>query len=96
MAKLDFVIKMPYNLFNEQGRTVNTSIFGFTKMPQSKLDEVLYCNLEDDGFVSVQHKGRVDKNNKWEYITAHLPDTIYNAKEVLGFSEKRKITKMEF
>jgi hypothetical protein len=93
MAKLDFVIKMPYNLFNEQGRTVNTSIFGFTKMPQSELDEVLYCNLEDDGFVSVQHKGRIDKNNKWEYIKAHLLDTIYNAKEVLGFSEKRRIYK---
>lgn len=31
MAKLDFVIKMPFNLFSEQGRFVNTLIFGFTK-----------------------------------------------------------------
>lgn len=93
MAKLDFVIKMPYNLFNEQGRTVNTSIFGFTKMPQNQLDEVLYYNLEDDGFVSVQHKGRIDKNNKWELIKEHLLDTVYNNKEILGFSEKRKIYK---
>jgi len=27
MAKLDFVIKMPMNLFSEQKRCVNTSIF---------------------------------------------------------------------
>ena len=48
-AKLDFVIKMPYNLFNEQGRTVNTSIFGFTKTPHKKDDEVLFVNLKEDG-----------------------------------------------
>lgn len=34
IAKLDFQIKMPYNLFSEQKRTVNTSVFGFTKTPQ--------------------------------------------------------------
>ena len=93
MAKLEFVIKMPYNLFNEQGRTVNTSIFGFTKTPHNELDEVLYCNVEDDGFVSVQHKGRVDKNNKWSDIKSTLLNTVYNSKEVIGFSEKRKIYK---
>lgn len=32
MAKLDFVIKMPNNLFSEQGRSVNTSIFGLQKL----------------------------------------------------------------
>ena len=33
MAKLEYVIKMPNKLFSEQKRTVNTSIFGFTKTP---------------------------------------------------------------
>lgn len=64
IAKLDFVIKMPNNLFSEQGRTVNTSIFGFTKIPHEKSDKVIFYNMEDDGLVSVQHKGRIDKNKK--------------------------------
>lgn len=65
-AKLDFVIKMPNNLFSEQKRTVNTSIFGFTKTPHSIQDDVLFYNLENDGLISIQHKGRIDKNNCWE------------------------------
>ena len=65
MARLDFVIRMPEKLFTEQKRTVNTSIFGFTKTPHNQRDSVLFYNLEDDGFVSIQHKGRVDKNKDW-------------------------------
>ena len=47
---------MPFNLFSEQGRTVNTSIFGFTKTKHDPNDEVMFYNLEDDGFESIQHK----------------------------------------
>lgn len=90
-AKLDFVIKMPKTLFSEQKRTVNTSIFGFTKTPHSKSDEVLFYNLEDDGFVSVQHKGRIDKNKKWDDIENTILDAINNSKEIKGICEKRKI-----
>lgn len=93
IAKLDFVIKMPYNLFSEQKRTVNTSIFGFTKTPHNQTDEVLFYNLEDDGFVSIQHKGRVDKFNKWEDIKNSIIDSVFNSKEVDGVCEKRKIYK---
>ncbi len=92
-AKLDFVIKMPYNLFNEQGRTVNTSIFGFTKTPHKKDDEVLFVNLKEDGFESIQHKGRVDINNKWNDIENTIIDIINNSKEVEGLSKKKKIYK---
>ena len=53
-AKLDFVIKMPLNLFSEQKRIVNTSIFGFTKTKHLYDDEVLFVNLKDDGFESIQ------------------------------------------
>ena len=67
-AKLDFVIKMPFNLFSEQGRSVNTSIFGFTKTKHNANDEVLFYNLEEDGFESIQHKGRVDVANRWNDI----------------------------
>ena len=92
-AKLDFVIRMPYNLFSEQKRTVNTSIFGFTKTPHNNNDEVLFYNLEDDGFVSIQHKGRVDKFNKWEDVKNSIVDSIFNLKEQKGVSEKKKIYK---
>lgn len=68
IARLDFVIKMPDKLFSEQGRTVNTSIFGFTKTPHDRKDRVIFYNMDDDGLVSVQHKGRIDKNGKWEAI----------------------------
>ena len=91
MAKLDFVIKMPFNLFTEQGRTVNTSIFGFTKSKHEQKDEVLFYNLEDDGFESIQHKGRIDINNMWNDIENEVIDAIQNSREIKGISEKRKI-----
>lgn len=93
IAKLDFVIRMPYNLFSEQKRTVNTSIFGFTKTPHNKSDEVIYFNLEDDGFVSIQHKGRVDKFNKWNNLRLTIIESIFNSKEIKGVCEKKKIYK---
>jgi len=93
IAKLDFVIRMPYKLFSEQKRTVNTSVFGFTKTPHQKNDEVLFYNLEDDGFVSIQHKGRVDKNNLWSGIRKNITDCIFNYKEYEDKCVKKKIYK---
>ena len=90
-AKLDFVIKMPYNLFSEQKRTVNTSIFGFTKTQHLPEDEVLFVNLKDDGFESIQHKGRVDVNNEWNDLENKIIDIINNFKEEEGLSIKKKI-----
>lgn len=90
-AKLDFVIKMPEKLFTEQKRTVNTSVFGFTKTPQQQDDTVLFYDLSDDGFVSIQHKGRVDKNNVWSDMEKAVVDAITSLTEEEGVSEKRKI-----
>ena len=90
-AKLDFVVKMPEKLFTEQKRTVNTSIFGFTKTPQQRNDKVLFYNLEDDGFVSIQHKGRIDKNATWQKLEENIYNTVINYEEIDGISEKRKI-----
>lgn len=92
IAKLDFVIKMPSNLFSEQKRIVNTSIFGFTKTPHDKDDDVLFYNLKDDGFVSIQHKGRVDKNkNGWAEVESEIINAIRNSKEKENICEKKKI-----
>lgn len=93
MARLDFVIKMPANLFSEQKRTVNTSILGFTKTPHLKDDEVVFYHLDDDGFVSIQNKGRLDKNNKWREIEKGILDAVMNSKEVLDVCSKKRIFK---
>ncbi|MDO5602985.1 MAG: N-6 DNA methylase [Oscillospiraceae bacterium] len=95
MAKLDYVIKMPNKLFSEQKRTVNASIFGFTKTPHQKEDEVLFYDLEDDGFISVQHKGRIDKNKTWEKIENGIMGAVFNAKEIPGVCRKKKIYKKD-
>ncbi len=93
MARLDFVIKMPFKLFSEQKRTVNTAIFGFTKTPHNENTSVLFYNLEDDGFVSIQHKGRVDKNNRWGKIEESLINTVLNPIDIPVTSERKKIYK---
>ena len=93
MARLDFVIKMPTGLFTEQKRTVNTSVFGFTKSEHREDDAVLFYNMEDDGLVSVQHKGRIDKHNKWETIENSVIEAIVNSNAVPGFCDKRRLYK---
>lgn len=93
MARLDFVIKMPFKLFTEQKRTVNTAIFGFTKTPHNENSNVLFYNLDDDGFVSIQHKGRVDKNNKWKGIENQIINTVLNPTTITNVCELKKIYK---
>lgn len=90
-AKLDFVIKMPNTLFSEQKRTVNTSIFGFTKGEHHYSDEVLFYDLSDDGLVSIQHKGRIDKFGTWTQKANDVLDAIFNSREIRGICKKKKI-----
>lgn len=96
MAKLEYVIKMPNKLFTEQKRTVNTSVFGFTKTPHLPSDDVLFYNLEDDGFVSIQHKGRIDKAGIWPRIEDDIFDAISNSREIPGVCQKKRYIKMAF
>lgn len=93
MARLDFVISLPLSIFKEQDRDVYTSIFGFTKDSSGhhKDDRVLFYDLDDDGLVSVQHKGRVDKYKKWEAIENEIYDAINSSKEIPNICEKRLI-----
>lgn len=90
IGKLDYVIKMPENLFSEQQRTVNTSIFGFTKTPHNNNDLVSFYNLSNDGLVSIQHKGRIDKNNIWNSKESDVLNVIGN-NLITENCEKRKI-----
>ena len=91
IAKLDYVIKMPANLFAEQKRVVNTSIFCFTKTPHNQSDMVLFYNMEDDGYVSVQHKGRVDKKGLWEGIANDVVACLNHSAENKDLLDKRPI-----
>ena len=92
-ARLDFVIKMPEHLFSEQERTVNTSIFGFTKTRHRPSDKVIFYNMQDDGLVSVQHKGRIDKYGNWERIRREVIGRIVNNDLETGNYEMRSIYK---
>lgn len=92
-ARLDFVIKMPEHLFSEQKRSVNTSIFGFTKMRHHPSDKVIFYDMQDDGLVSVQHKGRVDKYGKWESIKNAIVNRIVYGDPAPGLYEMRSIYK---
>lgn len=90
-ARLDFVIKMPEHLFSEQKRTVNTSIFGFTKTRHMPSDKVIFYDMQDDGLVSVQHKGRIDKYGKWKTIKQNIIERIVNNNPSVGSYEMRSI-----
>ena len=93
MARLDFVIKMPERLFSEQGRSVNTSIFGFTKTPHREKDKVIFYDMQDDGHISVQHKGRIDKYGQWKKIRMDAIERIVNNNPNVGKYEMRIIFK---
>lgn len=91
-ASLDFVIKMPNALFSEQKRTVNTSIFGFTKAGGHPKDAtVAFYALDDDGFESVQHKGRIDRRGHWDQTERDVLDAVLNSREKQGVCEKKNI-----
>ena len=94
-ARLEFVIKMPPRLFSEQGRTVNTAIFGFTKTKHRPSDEVLFVDMSDDGLVSIQHKGRLDLDGRWPSIRLDTVRAVTNKVEIDKFSEKRTIYQNE-
>jgi len=87
VAKLDYVINLPKTIFKEQKRDVYPSIFGFTKTPHCPSDEVIFCNIEDDCLVTIQHKGRIDKNKLWydkpgmKNLEFQIFDTVTNHKQ---------------
>ena len=93
IATLKYVIRMPERLFSEQKRTVNTSIFCFEKTttPHNKKDQVLFYDMSDDGFNSIQHKGRIDTSGKWPQIEETVLNAVFNSLEIDGICEKRFI-----
>jgi hypothetical protein len=74
---LKCVINMPADLFQPNAST-NTAIAVFEtnrKFEENK-DEVVFYDLQDDGFQLSKHKGRTDVYNKWENIEKKLLDAV--------------------
>jgi hypothetical protein len=78
---LKAVINMPKDLFAPNANT-NTAICVFeTNRPFNyNEDEVIFYDLQDDGFVLNKNSGRTDKHNKWQDIEKSLLDDVKNNK----------------
>ncbi|PKI89878.1 restriction endonuclease [Actinomycetales bacterium SN12] len=83
-ARLDFVIDMPQQLFFEQGRTVKTSIFGFTKTSNGHEHDALvtFIDIEDDGHEVQVGRGRKDAG-RWGEISRLAKTAIRDGIESL-------------
>lgn len=76
---LKAVINMPGDLFLPNAG-VHTAIAVFeTNRPfDYDNDEVLFYDLQDDGFILNKNQGRVDYHKKWNRIEKNLLDTLKN------------------
>ncbi len=74
---LKYVINMPPDLFSPNATTL-TAIAVFETNKPHKDQEVIFCDLTDDGFVLSKSKGRTDVYNKWGKIHDNLIDKIKN------------------
>lgn len=82
MARLDFVVDMPQQLFFDQGRGVKTSVFGFTKTRNGHERDALvtFIDMEDDGHeVRVGH-GRQD-TGRWAAIGSRVEKAVRDGME---------------
>ena len=80
---LKAVINMPKDLFAPNANT-NTAICVFeTNRPfDYNEDEVIFYDLQDDGFVLNKNAGRTDIYNKWKDIEKSLLDDVVKGKNV--------------
>ncbi len=66
---LKCVINMPQDLFQPNAST-HTAVAVFETHTPHENKEVVFYDLEDDGFVLAKSKGRTDVYNKWDKIKA--------------------------
>ena len=75
--KLKYVINMPSELFQPNAST-HTAIAVFETNTPHNDDEVIFYNLNDDGFILSKNKGRTDPLNRWFPIKKKLFSSIKN------------------
>lgn len=68
------IIKLPENLFPNEG--VTTSIFVFETGVGQKNKEVFACYMKEDGLVTVKNKGRHDVKGLWGDIEDYWVDVV--------------------
>jgi hypothetical protein len=90
---LKYVINMPGELFQPNAST-HTAIAVFeTNLPHNE-KEVVFYNLEDDGFLLSKNRGRTDVLNKWHPLKKEVLNKIKNPDKFEDnlFLVKTKIT----
>lgn len=76
---LKAVINMPRDLFSPSAGTHTAiSVFETNRPFDYNIDEVLFYDLRDDGFILNKQKGRIDYYNKWEKIENNLLEILKN------------------
>lgn len=76
---LKAVINMPGELFlPNAGVHTAISVFETNRPFDYDNDEVLFYDLQDDGFILNKNQGRVDYHKKWDAIEKSLLDTLKN------------------
>ena len=72
---LKYVIHMPNELFSPNA-SIHTAIVVFETHNPHNNKEVIFYDLQDDGFALSKNKGRTDKYNKWSAIEKDLIDKL--------------------
>lgn len=86
---LKHVINMPNDLFQPNAMTHTAIAIFETHKPHNNKDVIFY-NLEDDGFVLSKNKGRTDRLNKWKNIKKEL---FEKTKNVASLQDNIKLLK---
>lgn len=92
-ARLDSVIEVQNNAFQESGVNVGTSIFVFDfDRPHKKEDKVLYYDFSDSGIEYFKDSGLMDKEGKFEEKKKLAIETIEKPREIIDGVNRRTFT----
>ena len=74
---LKYVINMPSELFQPNASTHTAIAIFETNRPHDN-SNVIFCNLDNDGYILSKNKGRTDPLNRWLPIKKNLFNNIQN------------------
>lgn len=89
---LEAVISLPDDLFYNSSANVVTCLMIFTAHsphPENKKTWFAFC--KDDGFEMRKHRGRVDREGKWDDIRKQWVSRFVNREVIPGFSAMRHV-----
>ena len=81
---LKAVINMPVDLFQPNAAThTAVAVFETNRSFNYEEDEVLFMDLQDDGFELTKNKGRTDVYGKWDGIKKNLLEKYYHPEKYI-------------